>query len=80
VKTSDLIQFARRDWNSLADLKAAHWKDVGAAEALRVGDELRRFAQRQHPGWPSEEERRLDLETHVRVTTALHRAGLRGSF
>jgi hypothetical protein len=77
VKTSDLIQFARRDWDALANLKASHWKDVGAAEALQVGDELRRFAQRQHPGWPSEEERWLDLEMHVRVTTSLHRAGLR---
>jgi hypothetical protein len=80
MTASDLVQFARREWRMLADLKAEHWsrvkREYGAGEALRVGDELRRHVQRQHPGWPGEEDRRLDLETHVRVTAALQRVQL----
>jgi hypothetical protein len=75
---SDLVRFARRDWRLLAELKAEHWsrvkREYGAGEALRVGDELRRLVKRQHPGWPGEEDRRRDLETHVRVAAALQRA------
>src|ERR1017187_3932977 len=43
----------------------------GAGEGLLIADELRRHAQRLHPDWPSEEDRREDLETHIRVSAAL---------
>jgi hypothetical protein len=76
VNAADLVLFARRDWQALADAKAAHWSDLkralGAGESVRIGDELRRHVLAQHPGWPSDEERALDLETHVRVADALH--------
>jgi hypothetical protein len=75
VDASDLARFARRDWSLLAGLKADHWASMksrhGAGESLLIADELRRHAQRLHPDWPSEEDRREDLETHIRVSAAL---------
>jgi hypothetical protein len=77
MKTSDVVLFARRDWQLLSDLKADYWAafkaEHGAAAAIRVSDELRRHTQQQHPGWPTEEDRRQDLETHARVSAALQR-------
>ena len=78
MKTADLVAFATRDWGRLADLKAQHWvrlrTERGPGEAIRIGDALRRQALRQHPEWPSEDDRRLDLDTHIRVSAALRRA------
>ena len=72
---ADLVRFARRDWSVLAELKADYWASMktrqGAGEGLLIADELRRHAQRLHPDWPSEEDRREDLETHIRVSAAL---------
>ena len=77
MKTSDVVRFARRDWQLLSDLKADYWAafkvEHGVAAAIRVSDELRRHAQQQHPGWPTEEDRRQDLEAHARVSAALQR-------
>lgn len=75
VDASDLARFAQRDWGALAELKADYWASMkarqGAGEGLLIADELRRHAQQQHPDWPSVEDRKDDLETHVRVSAAL---------
>lgn len=75
MNAADVIEFARRDWRAVADSKAAYWleleRELGAGEGVRIGDELRRYVQTQHPDWPSDQDRALDLETHVRVTAAL---------
>lgn len=75
MNAADVIQIARRDWRALADSKAAYWseleRELGPGEGVRIGDELRRYVQTQNPDWPSDRERALDLETHVRVTAAL---------
>lgn len=79
MTVSDLRAFAQRDWVMLARAKSAHWAKVkresGAGEALRTGDELRRHAQSIRPGWPTREDRRLDIATHARVAAALRRVG-----
>jgi len=55
--------------------KDLYWRDWkkknGLAASIRLADELRRQALAQRPDWPSEEERREDYETHLRVITAL---------
>lgn len=75
MDASDIARFAGRDWDVLAQLKADYWASLrageGAADGLLVADELRRYAQSLHPDWPSDEDRRADLETHVRVSAAL---------
>ena len=75
MDTADLVDFARRDWEALSDAKADYWSDLkrdfGEGECVRIGDELRRYVLAQHPDWPGDEERALDLATHVRVTSSL---------
>lgn len=64
-----------RDWALLERLKADFWSErkrtMTPEEALHIGDELRETARRIHPDWPSEEERREDLATHIRVSAGL---------
>ncbi len=78
MRAADLVTFARRDWARLTGLEAEYWSrfraEHGPGETVLIGDELRRHALRQHPDWPTESERRLDLETHIRVSAALRRA------
>ncbi|HEX2798474.1 MAG TPA: hypothetical protein VHQ44_02275 [Thermoanaerobaculia bacterium] len=75
MEASDIARFARRDWSVLAELKADYWASMkarqGAGGGLLIADELRQHAQRVHPDWPFEEDRREDLETHIRVGAAL---------
>ncbi len=81
MRKSDILAFAHRDWAMLAESKAAHWakqkKSLGPAEAIRIGDALRRHARALHPGWPTEEDRAQDTATHARVASSLRRVRLR---
>jgi hypothetical protein len=78
VRKEDVIAFARRDWQAIAELKQRRWTQQKAqmtpAEALAVGDELRHHALTLHPDWPTEADRRKDLASHVRVSEMLSRA------
>ncbi len=78
MQQADLVAFARRDWKAVEDSKTTYWKTVAASEGIeplvRAADALRLFAHECHPGWPSEEERVLDLESHARVAFALSHA------
>jgi hypothetical protein len=71
-------EFVQRDWSSVRAAKDAYWAEriarLGAGEALRVGDDLRRQMLRSDPGWPHAHERAADTETHVRVAALLRRA------
>lgn len=75
VEASDIVRFARRDWNALAGLKADHWATLkarrGPDAGLLIADELRRHARETRPDWPSEQDRQDDLEVHIRVSAAL---------
>ena len=75
MEASDIVRFARRDWNALVGLKADHWASMkarrGADAGLLIADELRLHAQKVRPDWPSEQDRQDDLEVHVRVGAAL---------
>lgn len=71
----DIAAFARRDWQLVEKLKATYWADrkrtLLPADALRLGDELRRYVLMVRPGWPSSADREDDLNIHVRVAEAL---------
>lgn len=66
-----LIEFAIRDREEPARLKAAHWEEYrrrhGLEGALRISADLFAWARAVRPDWPTAEDRRQDLETHVRV-------------
>jgi uncharacterized NAD(P)/FAD-binding protein YdhS len=74
--------FLEIDWKSRARGKEEHWSKIraehGAAAASQVADALRRQVQQARPDWPSDEERRHDLETHLRVWDVIRRVGRLG--
>jgi hypothetical protein len=77
MEREDLIAFARRDWDAIAAMKERSWveqkKQMTAAQALRLADDMRCAVLARRPDWPSEDERDADLATHVRVSELLHR-------
>jgi hypothetical protein len=77
MRREDLIAFARRDWKLLAAMKERFWIEqkqrMSASEALQLGEELRSAVKSRRSDWPSDEERRSDLATHVRVSENLQR-------
>jgi hypothetical protein len=72
-------EFVARDWALARRSKEIYWRDrivrLGAAEAFRIADELRREVLVLNPTWPDAEQRRLDVASHVRVAELLRRAG-----
>jgi hypothetical protein len=79
VITRDIRGYVSRDWAAVRDSKDAYWAQriarLGAAEGLRIAEELRRQVLLQNTVWPSEKDRRQDLEAHVRLAELLRRAG-----
>ena len=77
----DVARFARRDWGAIASSKAIHWERVreveGVGVVLRITDALLEQARSSHSGWPTEDDRRQDLEAHAQLSDRLRRAALR---
>jgi hypothetical protein len=77
VRKEDLVAFVKRDWGAIAALKRRTWAEqksgMTAAEALHVGDELRNHIRTLQRDWPTVEDRRKDLASHVRVSEMLSR-------
>lgn len=75
MRKEDIIAFAQRDWEAIAERKRRYWAEnaMTADERLHIADELRRHARELHPDWPTPEQREEDLATHVRVGEALRR-------
>jgi hypothetical protein len=77
MRREDLIEFARRDWQSIAAMKERFWVDqkhrMTPAEALHFADDLRAAIRSRRSDWPSEEERQSDLATHARVSESLQK-------
>jgi hypothetical protein len=77
VRKKDLIAFVRRDWRAVAALKRERWAHqesrMAPAERLAVGDELRRHVAAFQESWPTEQDRRSDLASHLRVSEMLRR-------
>ena len=75
MNRSDILAFVRRDWSAAEAEKTAFWAErkrrIPAAEAVRLGDELRRHARLLHPEWPDATERADDLAVHIRVSETL---------
>ena len=77
MEAKDIAEFMRRDWNAKASCKDDQWlterRRRGVRWCLEVAEGLRRQVLQRHPGWPTTDERRDDLDTHVRVGAALRR-------
>lgn len=77
--TRDIRAFVNRDWASARQSKDAYWGEriarLGAREGLRMAGELRQQALRLDPSWPHADERRQDLQFHIRLAELFRRAG-----
>jgi len=75
VITDGIGEFMARDWTAVHIVKDTYWRDriarLGAAEAFRIADELRRQALAAAPSWPEPDERR-DVLSHARPHHAGH--------
>lgn len=75
MDAADIRAFVQRDWKRLREYKARAWEPVKAARgvtaAVLAAESMRLAARELAPDWPSEADRRADLETHVRVGQAL---------
>jgi hypothetical protein len=75
MRREDIIEYANRDWRRAERAKEQYWverkKQMTPQEVLALVDDLRASVIARRPDWPSEEERRLDLETHARVSEML---------
>jgi hypothetical protein len=75
MQSSDelLRAFASRRWDEIERLKYRYWAEVDMtpSDRLRLADELRRYTLSVRPDWPDDEERAIDLETHIRVARQL---------
>lgn len=83
MQEADIRAYARRDWSALDAQKARYWAErkraMSAADALELGDALRRHAQSLRPDWPDAAERAADLTLHARVAEALRAVSLHGA-
>lgn len=75
MDAADIRAFVQRDWQRLGEYKARAWEPVKAAQgptgAVLAAESLRLAARELNPAWPSELDRRADLESHTRVGHAL---------
>jgi hypothetical protein len=76
--TRGIREFVSRDWAAVREAKDRYWAErihrLGAGEALRIADELRRQALVQVRAWPTAEDRDVDLAGHIRLAELLRRA------
>jgi len=78
VITRGIREFVSRDWNLVREAKDSYWAErierLGATEAFRIADELRRQMLQRDPSWPDAALRESDIESHARVAALLRRA------
>lgn len=76
--TRGIEEYVARDWASARTAKDDSWvariRRLGAAEGVRIADELRRQMLAIDPHWPSKAERDDDLTSHSRTAELLRRA------
>lgn len=71
---ASLRAFVQRDWNPTRDLDLLARAAQPLETKLRLAEELYAAARATVPGWPSEADRRADLEHHVALRRLLDRA------
>jgi hypothetical protein len=80
MRAEDLRAFARRRWDKVEALDVAWWvkrlrNDAEGGEAVRLGDELRRFVRATRPAWPDEASRASEsTQTRAMFNTSARRS------
>lgn len=78
MRAEEVRAYLERGWSAAAGLGRAHWArelaERGPDALLAVAQGLRERMQRLRPDWPSEAERRQDLDHHLALKRLLDRA------
>jgi hypothetical protein len=78
MEPGDLRAYADRRWAAVEILKLEHWTREfaarGPAATLEASHGLWEHMRLLRPDWPSDEERREDLDHHLRLKRAIDRA------
>ncbi len=70
----ELRAFANRDWTGFDRVTREARAALSVQEKVRLAIELYESARRTRPDWPSDDDRRADLEAHLRMKALLQRA------
>ena len=77
LKADHIREYANRDWGLVEQIKDECWleakREYGPEESLRIAADLYEHVVAVRPDWPDEEERRADLEAHIRLAELLTR-------
>jgi len=68
------MRIVPRDFAHARASKVAYWRSLTAADRIRLADELRRHLLALHPDWPTDAQRAVDVESHIRLSERLERA------
>lgn len=78
MSRTHLYAFARRDWSALARVKEEHlvqsYREHGSQASRAQASALYDHARSHVADFPSEEERLLDLEHHIRLKRLVDKA------
>jgi hypothetical protein len=78
VDPAAIRAYASRDWNAFAASKRAYWADryrrEGSHATLEASQALLAEMRHVRPDYPTSEDRRVDLASHVRLRVLLDRA------
>lgn len=70
----DLRAYANRDWGAPERLSRPERVRAPVAEKVRIALALYESTRALRPEWPTAEDRRTDLESHIRLRALLRRA------
>ena len=77
LKADHIREYAQRDWERIGQLKDECWLEskrlYGPEDSIRIAADLYEHVVAARPDWPDEEERRADLEAHIRLVELLAR-------
>jgi hypothetical protein len=69
VEARDIRAYLDRGWSAAEKLTQEHWareyRERGRAATLEAASALREHMRLVNPGWPSESDRRDDLDHHI---------------
>lgn len=71
IDPAELREYARRDWAAPERLARQDRANQSLARKIQLVVELYEAARALRPGWPDEETRRSDLQSHLRVRALL---------
>jgi len=74
LNPEDLRSYAKRDWSAPERLARRARARQPVRTKIRIAVELYEAARRTRPEWPTDQQRKKDLQMHLRLRALLDRA------